>query len=98
MNVLPLKRRADILALLCEGASLRGVTRVAGVSINTVTKLLNDAGQACTVVHDERVRNVPVARLWCYKNWAPVGVRARIGKDADSPAEGLWTWSALDCD
>ena len=45
MNKLPLAKRAQILAMLCEGASMRSVSRLADVSINTVSKLLMDAGK-----------------------------------------------------
>lgn len=37
---------------------MRAITRITGVSLNTVTKLLIDAGKACWVYHDEHVRNV----------------------------------------
>ena len=47
MNKLPLAKRVQILSMLCEGSSMRSICRVADVSINTVTKLLVDAGEAC---------------------------------------------------
>lgn len=47
MNKLPLAKRAQILGLLVEGTSLRATSRLADVSINTVTKLLIDVGTAC---------------------------------------------------
>ena len=37
---------------------MRSISRVADVSINTVTKLLVDAGEACAAFHDATVRNV----------------------------------------
>ena len=40
MNKLPLEKRVLILNLLCEGSSMRSISRTVGVSINTVTKLL----------------------------------------------------------
>ena len=46
MNKLPLAKRAQILTLLCEGMSMRSIERVVGCSINTVDKLLRDAGEA----------------------------------------------------
>jgi len=46
MNKLPLAKRTQILAVLCESSSMRSISRVAGVSINTVAKLLEDAGEA----------------------------------------------------
>ena len=56
MNKLPLAKRVLILSLLCEGSSMRSISRLADVSINTVTKLLVDAGEACLVMHDEGAR------------------------------------------
>jgi len=58
MNKLPLQKRVQILAMLCEGSSMRSISRVCDVSINTVTKLLEDAGEACLALHDEKVRGV----------------------------------------
>ncbi len=45
MNKLPLEKRVQILSMLVEGSSMRSVSRVCDVSINTVTKLLVDAGE-----------------------------------------------------
>ena len=45
MNRLPVAKRVQVLSLLCEGMSMRAVSRLADVSINTVTKLLVDARQ-----------------------------------------------------
>ena len=39
-NRLSISDRARILAMLCEGMSMRAVSRLADVSINTVSKLL----------------------------------------------------------
>jgi len=46
MNKLDRKARAHILHLLCEGQSIRAITRLTGASKNTVTKLVVDAGHA----------------------------------------------------
>ena len=40
MNRLLTETRVRILSMLCEGSSMRSVSRVCDVSINTVTKLL----------------------------------------------------------
>ena len=58
MNKLPLAKRVMILNGLCEGVSMRSISRMADVSINTVTKLLEDAGETCLALHDELVRDV----------------------------------------
>ena len=58
MNKLPTAKRAQILSMLEEGMSMWSVSRITGASINTVSKLLIEAGQACAAHHDETVREV----------------------------------------
>ena len=70
MNRLSLEKRTQIIGLLVEGNSLRATTRLTGVSINTVTKLLVDVGNACQQYHDEYVREVQSKRVECDEIWA----------------------------
>jgi len=56
MNRLSTEDRARMLHLLCEGMSIRAVTRLTGASKNTVAKLLIDAGKACAAYHDANVQ------------------------------------------
>ena len=60
MNRLTAEDRARILHLLCEGQSIRAITRLTGASKNTVAKLLCDAGKACAAYHDEHARDTAV--------------------------------------
>ena len=82
MNKLPLAKRVLILNMLCEGSSLRSISRVADVSINTVTKLLVDAGEACIQLHDETVRNVKASRVQCDEIWSFNYCKARTVANA----------------
>ncbi len=70
MNKLTLAKRVQILAMLCEGSSMRSISRVADVSINTVSKLLIDAGKACAAFHDDTVRGVTSKRVQCDEIWS----------------------------
>lgn len=101
MNKLPLEKRVQILSMLVEGASLRSVSRVCDVSINTVTKLLVDAGMACATFHDAKVRNVKAKRIQCDEIWSfcySKDKNVRDAKAAPSGAGNVWTWTALDSD
>ena len=69
MNKLPEHKRIAVLDMLVEGSSMRSVSRVVGISINTVTKLLVDAGTACERIHNERVRDVDARRVQCDEIW-----------------------------
>jgi hypothetical protein len=77
MNKLPLKTRVQILTMLCEGSSMRSISRVADVSINTVSKLLVDAGKFCAELHDREVRNVTAKRVQCDEIWSFVGAKQK---------------------
>ena len=101
MNKLPVEKRAQILSMLVEGSSMRSVSRVTGVSINTVTKLLVDAGTVCAKFHDEAVRNVKSKRIQCDEIWSFCYAKAKNVKNAVAAPEeagDVWTWTALDSD
>ena len=101
MNKLPHAKRAQILSLLVEGSSMRSISRVADVSINTVAKLLEDAGRACEAFHDQAVRNVRSRRLQADEIWSFCYAKQRnvaTAKAAPLGAGDIWTWTALDAD
>jgi IS1 family transposase len=87
--------------MLIEGSSMRSISRVAGVSINTVTKLLVDAGEACAAYHEEHVRNVRASRIQCDEIWSFTYAKAKNVAKAKAAPEGagdVWTWTGLDSD
>lgn len=101
MNRLPSDKRVQILSLLCEGSSMRSISRVCDVSINTVTKLLEDSGRFCASFHDERVRGLTSKRIQCDEIWSFCYAKARNVPLAKSPVRGagdIWTWTAIDAD
>lgn len=100
MNRLPIAKRAQIIQMLVEGASLRATSRMADVSINTVTKLLLDVADAAHQYHDATVRNVRSRRVQCDEIWCFVGAKKR-NASPEQKAQGwgdVWTWTAIDAD
>jgi IS1 family transposase/lambda repressor-like predicted transcriptional regulator len=101
MNKLPIEKRRLILSMLCEGSSMRSIERTAGVSINTVSKLLVEAGEAALAIHDETVRNVKASRVQCDEIWSFCYAKDKnvpAAKDAPEGAGDVWTWTAIDAD
>ncbi len=101
MNKLPTAKRGQVLSMLCEGSSMRAVSRVADVSFNTVAKLLAEAGEACVAFHDQNVRGVKAKRVQCDEIWAFAHCKQRnvaTAKAAPEKAGDIWTWTALDAD
>ena len=80
---------------------MRAASRVTKVSINTVTKLMVDAGEACAAYHDKTVRNVTAQRVQCDEIWAFCYAKEKNVARARSAPRGagdVWTWTALDSD
>ena len=67
---------------------MRSISRVLGISINTVTKLLVEAGLACQEFHDLSVWGIQASHVEADEIWARCG----------GPAGDVWTWTALDRD
>jgi IS1 family transposase len=68
---LPVKKATACIQLLTEGASLRSVTRIAGVTMRTLLDLLLRTGEKCerllkAYVRAVRVQEVQADEIWCY--------------------------------
>jgi IS1 family transposase len=101
MNRLAVEKRVQILHMLCEGSSMRSIARIVGVSINTVTKLLEDAGNACSAHHDRTVKNIKSHRIQCDEIWSFCYAKAKnvpVTKRGQYGYGDVWTWTALDAD
>ncbi len=97
MNKLSTAKRVQILSALVEGNSLRSTSRMVDVSINTVTKLLVDLGEACAHYHDEHVRNVPAQRIQADEIWCFVGAKQKnVPEEKLGEWGDIWTWTAMD--
>ena len=101
MNKLPLAKRAQILAMLCEGSSMRSIGRVAEVSYPASDKLLRDAGAACVEFHDRTIYGVKSQRIQSDEIWNFIYAKAKnvpTAKAAPRGAGDIRTWTALDAD
>ena len=101
MNRLSVEKRSQILSMLCEGMSMRSVSRIADVSINTVSKLLVEAGRYCSKFHDDNVVGVKAKRVQCDEVWSFCYAKQKNvdkAKDAPDNAGDVWTWTGIDAD
>jgi lambda repressor-like predicted transcriptional regulator len=97
VNKLSSAKRADILGMMAEGVSLRAITRLTGVSKNTLAKLVEDAGAAFSDYQDRTLRNLPCKRVQVDEIWSFVYAKAKNVVGAKSAPEGagdIWTWTA----
>lgn len=101
MNKLSLEKRTQIVSMLVEGNSLRSISRMADVSINTVTKLLVDIGTACEAYHNENVHSLKSTTIQCDEIWSFVYAKQKNVPEEMKENGGVgdvWTWTAIDAD
>lgn len=101
MNKLPVELRAQALHMMVEGSSMRSISRIMGISTNTVSKLLVDAGKACLEYHDRNVRDLNLQNIQADEVWSFCYSKARNAAKAKGVidyAGSVWTWTALDRD
>lgn len=101
MNKLDRKARTQILHLLCEGQSIRAVTRLTGASKNTIAKLLADVGRACAEYQDKTLRNLRCERIQLDEIWSFIYAKhdnVKHAKSAPADAGDVWTWTAICAD
>jgi len=101
MNRLSTEKRAQVLSMLVEGNSVRATSRMSGVAINTVQKLILDIGEAAAAYQDEHLRDLPCKTIEADEIWSfvyakqknvPVELRGQLG------VGDVWTWTALCAD
>jgi IS1 family transposase len=100
MNKLSKEARVQILTALVEGNSMRATSRMAGVSINTVSKLLVDAGKAALEFNERTMVKLKLKRIQCDEIWSFVGMKEK-NVPAERKGQGVgdvWTWTAIDAE
>jgi IS1 family transposase len=101
MNKLTTEKRVQILQMLCEGSSMRSISRIVDVSINTVTKLLVDAGNACSDYQDKALRSLTCTRIQADEIWSFCHAKEKNVPEDMKGVFGygdVWTWTAIDAE
>lgn len=97
MNRLTSERRTQVLAALCEGASVNATARQTGISKVTILKLLADVGPVCRDYQRKVFVNLPCRRLQVDEVWSFIHSKeSRIPRDEKGRGKGdCWVWVAL---
>src|SRR5258706_16374025 len=101
MNRLSIQERARIIQCLVEGNSMRAISRMCDVSINTVSKLLLDVGSACWVYQDRVMRDLPCTKIQCDEIWSFCYSKEKNVPESRKGEYGIgdvWTWTAICAD
>lgn len=101
MNKLSIGKRAQIIGMLVEGNSMRAITRMTGCSINTVTKLLVDVGQACWLYQHKTFHDLSCKRIQCDEIWNFCYCKEKNVPEEHKGEFGygdVYTWTAMCAD
>jgi IS1 family transposase len=101
MNRLPIEKRTQILQCFVEGCSLRATSRMADVSINTVSKFLVDLGYACAFYQNEALRDLPCKRVQADEIWSFCYSKQKNVAPENAGVLGygdVWTWVGMCAD
>lgn len=78
---------------------MRSTSRLCNVSINTVVKLLIDAGHACANYHDKTVRGIEAKKIQADEIWSFCGMKQKNvppNKQGQLGYGDTWTWTGID--
>ena len=101
MNRLSKDKRAQVVAALVEGNSIRSTVRMTGVAKGTVLKLLADLGAACSEYQRRTLVNLRCKRIQCDEIWSFCYAKEKNVPEhmKGKPGVGdVWTWAAMDAD
>lgn len=101
MNRLDTKKRAQIVAALVEGNSLRATARLADVAFNTVLRFLPEIGEACRDYQNRAFRNLTCRRVQVDECWSFINAKRNNVPDQHKDKQewgDIWTWVAIDAD
>jgi IS1 family transposase len=100
MNRLSSARRVQILASLCEGASINATARITGASKVTILKLLAEIGEVCLAYQRKTLVNLPCTNIQADEIWSFVGCKEKnVPRDEKGRGRGdAWTWTAICAD
>ena len=77
---------AKALSMMLEGMSVRAISRLTGLHLQTILALMNTAAEKARTVFDSRVRNVRPKFVQLDELWVMLGCHGR-NAGPDSPAD-----------
>jgi len=97
MHQLSLARQVQVVSLLTEGVSERGIARLTGIHRDTIRRLNLQVGEACHRLHDATFRDLHVPFIQIDETWGFIHTK-QYNLKPDDPAEhgDTYLWLALD--
>ena len=88
MHQLSLARQVQVVSLLTEGVSERGIARLTGIHRDTIRRLNLQVGEACHRLHDATFRDLHVPFIQIDETFGFIHTKQRNLKPDDPPSTG----------
>jgi IS1 family transposase len=95
-NILPFDKKVLAVSMLAEGSSIRSIERITGIHRDTIMRLGLRIGEACSKIHDEKMRGLNCKLLEIDEIWGFVGKKRKHVSASDAGVGDVWTFIALD--
>lgn len=98
MNCLSVRKRAEVLSMLCEGCSMASTSRHTGVAENTIARLLREVGATAAIFLDGALRGLKVRRVQADEIWSFCRMKEKRVPDVFKGTPGLgdaWLWLSI---
>src|SRR5260221_4375903 len=90
-------KKAQTVAMVAEGSSIRSIERITGIHRDTIMRLGVRVGEACKRIMDEKLRNLNCKQIEVDEIWGFVGAKRKNAENAGVYGD-VWTFIALDAD
>jgi IS1 family transposase len=99
-NNLKLEKKVLAISMLAEGTSIRAIERVTGVHRDTIMRLGVRIGEACSTIHDLKMRGLKCRQIEIDEIWGFIGKKNKnaTSKERNAGRGDVWTFIALDAD
>ena len=94
-NTLKIEKKAAVISMLAEGASIRAVERITGIHGDTIGRLALRVGNGCQRIMDEKLRNLNCSRIEVDEVWGFIGMKQKTAHRKNRIDDGvgdIWTW------
>jgi transposase-like protein/IS1 family transposase len=93
-----LEQAAQAINLLCEGLSVRAVSRITGIEKKTILRLIVRAGRGVAELSEKMISGLTVAEAECDELWAFIYCKARTQRTRDmgSQVGDLYCYIGMD--
>jgi IS1 family transposase/uncharacterized protein YerC len=96
-NKLQIEKKIAVVAMLCEGSSIRAIERITGVNQNTIMSLGRRVGDACAKIMDSKMRNLPCSKIEVDEIWGFIGAKRKNAERTGHYGD-VWTFIGLDAE